>query len=163
MFSCPSLLPRLSLSWVQELWLPCFFFFWLSVWYRAWNVVCINKHCHMKLTLKCHLLLMCSMYQALCHILYIHTHTHTHTYIYIYFFIYGSAGSWLLFGLFSSCGEQGPLSSCRARASHCGSLSCCRAQAPGCAASVTVAHRLSSCGAQAWLFRDMWDPPSTGI
>ena len=35
----------------------------------------------MELTLKCHLLLMCSMYQALCHILYIYI------YIYIYIFL----------------------------------------------------------------------------
>ena len=45
----------------------------------------------MKLTLKCHLLLMCSMYQALCHILYIHTHTHTHTHIYIYISLFMAA------------------------------------------------------------------------
>ena len=41
-------------------------------------------------------------------------------------FIYGCAGSPLLRGLFSSCGEQGLLSSCRAQASHCSAcvLSC---------------------------------------
>ena len=41
------------------------------------------------------------------------------------------------------------LSSCRARASHCGGFSCCGAWALGVRASVVVAHRLSSCGARA--------------
>jgi len=35
-------------------------------------------------------------------------------------FIFGCAGSSLLFGLFFSCRELGPLSSCDARTSHCG-------------------------------------------
>ena len=38
---------------------------------------------------------------------------------YTYNFIFGSAGSLLLRGLFSSCGKQGLLSSCRTWASHC--------------------------------------------
>ena len=48
--------------------------------------------------------------------------------------------------LFSSCGEQGLLSSCGAQASHCGGFSC-EARAPGCSA-------FSSCSSQApehWL------------
>ena len=47
-----------------------------------------------------------------------------------------------LLGLFSSCGKQGPLSSCGARASRCSRLSCCGAQPPGHAGSATVAPRL---------------------
>ena len=39
---------------------------------------------------------------------------------------------------FSSCGEQGLLSSCGAQASHCGGFSCCRVQA--------LEHRLQCCG-----------------
>ena len=38
----------------------------------------------------------------------------------------------------SSCGQQGLLYSCGARASHCGGFSCCRAQA--------LEQGLSSCG-----------------
>ena len=44
-------------------------------------------------------------------------------------------------GLFSSCREQGLLSSCNAPASHCG----CRAQALGARASVVAVQRLISC------------------
>ena len=70
------------------------------------------------------------------------------SYIYI-----GCTGSWLLRGIFSSCGQQGLLSSCGARASHCGGFFCgaraleyvdfssCSSQAQE--------HRLNSCGAQA--------------
>ena len=49
----------------------------------------------------------------------------------IYLFISGCAGSLLLLRLFSSCGEQGLLSSCTAQASYCSGLSCCRAPALG--------------------------------
>ena len=45
---------------------------------------------------------------------------------------FGCAVSSLLCGLFSSCGEQGLLSSCRVWASHCSDFSCCRARALGC-------------------------------
>jgi len=42
----------------------------------------------------------------------------------IFFFpIFGSAGSLLLQGLFPSCREQGPLSSCDAQAPHCSGFS----------------------------------------
>ena len=58
---------------------------------------------------------------------------------FIYFFIFGCAGS-LLVRLFSSCGEQGLLSTCGAPASHCSGFSCYRAQAVEC--------QLSSCGSQ---------------
>ena len=53
--------------------------------------------------------------------------------------MFGCAESSLLYRLFSSCGELGPLSSCSAQASHCGSFSCCRAWALGCTG-------FSSCG-----------------
>ena len=49
--------------------------------------------------------------------------------ILLYLFILGCSGSSLLQGPFSSCGEQGPLSSCCMRASHCDGFSCCRAWA----------------------------------
>ena len=52
--------------------------------------------------------------------------------ILLYLFILGCSGSSLLQGLFSSCGEQGLLSSCCMRASHCDGFSCCGARALGC-------------------------------
>ena len=76
---------------------------------------------------------------------------------------------------FSSCGERGLLYRCGAWASHCGGFSCCGAQALGTWASVVSArglsscgsqaleHRLSSCGAWAYLLRCMWDLPQPGI
>ena len=39
-------------------------------------------------------------------------------------FFFGCAGSSLLCGLFSSCGERGQLSSCGSWASHCGGFTC---------------------------------------
>ena len=45
---------------------------------------------------------------------------------FIFLFIFGRAGSSLLRGIFSSCGEQGLLSR-DARASHCSGFSCCGA------------------------------------
>ena len=69
--------------------------------------------------------------------------------LFIYLFIFGCAGSLLLCGLFSSCGEWGLLSGCGAWASHCGGFSCCGAPAPGAWASVVAAHGLSSCGSPA--------------
>ena len=76
-------------------------------------------------------------------ILYINYIIYIHFYINIYNFTYfGCAGSSLLRGLFSSCSEQGLLSSCGVRASHFGGFSCCRAQALGTWASVVV-HGLS--------------------
>ena len=85
--------------------------------------------------------------------------------------IFGCAGSSLLCGLFSSRGEQGPLSSCRAQAFHCGGFSCCGAWASVVAArglsscgSQTLEHRLSSCGALGFqLPCRVWDLPRSGI
>ena len=57
-----------------------------------------------------------------------------------FLFIFGSTGSSLLRGLFSSSGEQGLLSSCSGQASHCGGFSCCGAWAQGTWASAAVAH-----------------------
>ena len=79
-----------------------------------------------------------------------------------FIYLFGRAGSWLLCGLFSSCGEWGLLSSCGARASHRGGFSCCREWALGVWASVAVA--LGS-GAQA---QELWcmgliDLPGSGI
>ena len=75
---------------------------------------------------------------------------------------------------FSGCGNWGLLSSCDAPAS-CAGFSCCEAWGLGMQASVVVAcglgscgsqaleHRLSSCGAWAWLSHGMWDLPGPGI
>ena len=51
--------------------------------------------------------------------------------------------------LFSSCGEQGLLSSCGVRASRHSGFSCCRAQALGHAGFSSAAPGLSSCGSWA--------------
>ena len=76
-------------------------------------------------------------------------------------------------GLFSSCGEEGLLSSCDARVSHCSGFFCCRTQAEGVWASVVAAHgfssyssrgleqRLSSCGAGGLV--DLWHVGSSQI
>ena len=50
--------------------------------------------------------------------------------LFIYSFIFGCTGSLLLHRHFSSCGEQGLLSSCGARAPHWRGFSCCRAWTP---------------------------------
>ena len=60
----------------------------------------------------------------------------------IHVFHFGSAGSSLLWGLFSSCGNQGLLPSCGVWASHCQGFSCCGARPLG--------HSgFRSCGSQA--------------
>ena len=74
---------------------------------------------------------------------------------------------------FSSFVEWGPLSSCRAWASHCGGLSCCRAWALGCMgfssycaqASVAAALRLNSTHSVAVVHmpHGTWDPPRTRL
>ena len=65
------------------------------------------------------------------------------------FFSY--AGSSLLRGLFSSCGQWGLLSNCGGGgASH-------RCGFSWVWASVLAARGLSRCGAQAWLLQGMWD------
>ena len=50
---------------------------------------------------------------------------------YYHLLIFGCAGSLLLCGFVSSCGERGLLSSCGTRASYCSGFSCCEAQALG--------------------------------
>ena len=47
---------------------------------------------------------------------------------------------------FSSCGDQGLLSSCGAQTSSCGGFSCCGEWAVGTGSSVVVAHGLWSAG-----------------
>ena len=59
----------------------------------------------------------------------------------VYLFIIGCAGSSLLYRLFSSCGEEGPPSSCDVQASHWGDLFC-GAQALGCAGLSSSAPEL---------------------
>ena len=64
----------------------------------------------------------------------------------------------------SSCGSWAlgcRLSSCGARASHCGGLSCCRAQALGTQGSVVVARGLS-CSTVYGIFRDQGSMSSQG-
>ena len=70
-------------------------------------------------------------------------------------FIFGCAGSLLLHGLFSSCGEQGLLSSCHTWASVYSGFSCCSFWAPE--------HRLSSHGAWAQVRLFMWNLPRSEI
>ena len=93
----------------------------------------------------------------------------------IILFLFGCAKSLLLLGHFSSCGKQGLLSSCGARASHRSGFSCCRAWAQGVWASVVAApglsscsswaleHRLTSCGTWVQLLCRMWQLPRSGI
>ena len=57
---------------------------------------------------------------------------------------------------FSSCGEQGLLSSCGALASYCGGFSWGRAWALG-------FEGFCSCGTRAYLCSSMWDLPGPGI
>ena len=70
-------------------------------------------------------------------------------YIYIFFFFFKLFFyfwlHWVFIDVqaFSSCNEQGLLSSCSTRASHCNGFCCCRACVLGRAGSVVVAHRLS--------------------
>ena len=63
----------------------------------------------------------------------------------IYLFIYFGL-CWVFAGLSFSCTKQGLLSSCSARASHCGGFSCCGAQALEHMGSVVGASRLQSTG-----------------
>ena len=48
------------------------------------------------------------------------------------YFIFGCARSFLLHGLFSSCGERGLLCNCSVQASHSSRFSCCGAWTLGC-------------------------------
>ena len=65
-----------------------------------------------------------------------------HVFLHFYLFIFGSAGSSLLHGLFSICREQGLLSSCHVRAFHCSDFSY-GAGALGCISSVVREDELS--------------------
>ena len=83
-------------------------------------------------------------------------------------FIFGYTGSSLLCGLFSSCSEQGLLSSCNVSAFHFDGLCCCGAQPLGCTgfsscSSQALEYRLNSCGTQDQLFHGMWDLPRVGV
>ena len=66
-----------------------------------------------------------------------------------YLFFFGCARSLLLWELFSSCIEQGLLSSWGAQASHCSGFSRCKAWAVGAQASAVLAWGLGSCRTQA--------------
>ena len=82
-------------------------------------------------------------------------------------FVFGCAESWLLWGLFSSCGEQGLLSRGGAHTSHWGVFSHYGAQTLGRAglsscSSQALEHRLNSCGTWAWVLQGMWDLPRPG-
>jgi len=87
--------------------------------------------------------------------------------VFVYLLRFGWAGSLLLWGLFSSCGEWGLPSSCGPRASHCSSFSCW-GQALGCGgfsscSSQALEHKLGSCGTQAELLLDVWGLSQPGI
>ena len=56
-----------------------------------------------------------------------------------YLCIFGYAGSSLVLRLFSSCSEQGLLSGCGVRTSHCSGFSCHAARALGARALVVAA------------------------
>ena len=78
------------------------------------------------------------------------------------FFFFGCVGSSLL--------RVGAALRCGVRASHCGGFSCCGARASVVVArglsscgSWALERRLSSCGAQAWLLRGVWDLPGPGL
>ena len=86
---------------------------------------------------------------------------------FVYLLTFVCAGSLSLRGLFSSCGEQGLLSSCDVQDSPCGGFSCCRAWAVGCPGFSScgfwaLEHRLNSCGTWAQLPRSMWDLLGSG-
>ena len=76
---------------------------------------------------------------------------------------FGCTGSSLLRAGFLQLRRAGATLHGGARASQCGGFSSCGAQALGSRASVVVAHRLSSCGAQAQLLCGLWDLPGPGI
>ena len=85
----------------------------------------------------------------------------------MYLFIFGCAGSSLLYRLVSGWCQAGPLPSCGAWASHCGSLSC-KAWALGGAGfsgwGLRAPEQWSrSCGTQFSLLQGMWDLPRPGI
>ena len=72
-----------------------------------------------------------------------------------YVFVFDCAGSSLLCGLFSSCGEQGLLSRCGARdLGHMGFSNC---------SSWGLEHRLSSSGKWALLLWGLWNIPRPEI
>ena len=86
-------------------------------------------------------------------------------------FIYlltGCAGSSLLQGLCSSCGEPGLLSSCSAWNSHYSDFSLLQSmgsRACGLSSygSQPLEHRLNNCGIWAQLLCGMWNLPGSGI
>ena len=81
-------------------------------------------------------------------------------------FALGHAGSSLLLGLFSSCGELTLQLQCRGRSSRW--IACCRAQAlgllgfSGCG-SRALEHKSNSCGARIQLLQGRWGLPRLGI
>ena len=83
-------------------------------------------------------------------------------YNFIYLFIFGHAGSLLLWGPFSSCSEQGLLFTAvwslllRWLLSWSG---CLRARGFSSCSSLTLEHRLNNRGASAQLLHCMWDLP----
>ena len=72
---------------------------------------------------------------------------HFKDFFYLFIFVLGLG---CCTGPFSSCREQGRLSSCHSGASHCGGFSSYGAQSLGSPASVPAAPQLRSC--------DLWTP-----
>ena len=86
----------------------------------------------------------------------------------IYLFIFGCAGSSLLHGLLSNCGERELLSSCGVQASHCGGFFYWGAWALGCTdfsscGPQALEHQLNSCSPLSWLLCSMWDLPGSEV
>ena len=85
-------------------------------------------------------------------------------YYYYYWLCWDFTATWA----FSSCSEQGLLSSCSLRAPHCSGFSCWRARALGrsgfsSCGSWAPGRAFSSCGTQALLLHGVWDIPGPGM
>ena len=86
-------------------------------------------------------------------------------FLFLFFWLCGGFAAW---ELYSSWGEQGPLSSCGTQPSRCSGFSRCRAQALGHAGfsicgSQALEHRLYCCGTQVYLLCGMRGSPRLGI
>ena len=69
--------------------------------------------------------------------------SYTSIYKLLFFFFFAVLGLGCCTWTFSSCGEQGLLSSCDKWASHCSGFFCCGARVPGLSGSTAIVHRLS--------------------
>ena len=79
-------------------------------------------------------------------------------YPFIYLFLLAVLGIHCCALAFSSCSKKGLLSTCGARASHCGGFSYCKHGLWGAWASAIVVHRLS-CSVACGIFPDQGENP----